>query len=351
MEIKRPVIEKIKDLGARYFPTQATLEVTHRCNASCEYCYLENRPSNEPSTEQIKSIIDKINDAGILTMNMTGGEPFIREDIIEILEHIISKNFFSTTILSNGSIIDEHHVKFLISVHEYLGYIRFSVFSHDHTIHDKYVGVPGALQNILTQGHALMSHGIQVHCMLNLLDINVNEIQQSIQFFESEGFVTQLSFTKLLTSPHLSSILQSEISRKFFDNFINNLPIELQNGYREAFCKYVSGEKKRGMCDKLKNAISVDCYGNIRPCTSFRNLIIGNVLTDSRPIHTILENSSIYKSIRAISKNDIPKCRNCKYKTYCLVCLGEMHTERGDFAIPPAQTCHYALALDNEVLA
>ena len=93
--------------------------ITGNCNLKCKHCY-RSEGNAEPLAyeqviqviEQYKSLLKRYNDKhGIKRrghINITGGEPFIRKDIKQILRYLGSnKEFFSYGILSNGSFIDK----------------------------------------------------------------------------------------------------------------------------------------------------------------------------------------------------------------------------------------------------
>lgn len=75
-------------------PVVADLFITTRCNASCHYCYTDKSISiiEELSTGQWKNLIDELIKRGCRMINLMGGEPLLRTDFAEILEHIISHN-------------------------------------------------------------------------------------------------------------------------------------------------------------------------------------------------------------------------------------------------------------------
>lgn len=81
------------------------IEVTHACNQHCKHCYLNGGINNkiaEMSTEQIKKIITDFRQQGGRYIILTGGEPIVRNDIFEILDHIealeIPFNFASNSL-------------------------------------------------------------------------------------------------------------------------------------------------------------------------------------------------------------------------------------------------------------
>ena len=76
-----------------------------RCNLRCEGCYaFEYRRSGELTTEEFDDVIRQCKDLGIYFFTISGGEPFVREDLLDLLdEH--NDTFFQ--IYTNGTLIDD----------------------------------------------------------------------------------------------------------------------------------------------------------------------------------------------------------------------------------------------------
>ena len=68
--------------------------ITHRCNARCQMCFnyrnLNTGASQELSTSEIKSICHNL--GSLILLQCTGGEPFLKEDLFEILNIFASKS-------------------------------------------------------------------------------------------------------------------------------------------------------------------------------------------------------------------------------------------------------------------
>lgn len=93
------------------------ISLTNRCNLHCGYCCTEsgNFISNEMSFEDIKKIIDNvISYLKPQNINLSGGEIFIRDDIYEIIDYIKSKFKGSLAISTNGTLIKEEKIDFLV---------------------------------------------------------------------------------------------------------------------------------------------------------------------------------------------------------------------------------------------
>lgn len=90
------------------FPLRVMFELTYRCNFKCKHCYVpySYRKKGELITEEVFFILDQLKDIGCLYLGFTGGEPFIRKDIIEILWYAKKKGF-QVILYTNASLINE----------------------------------------------------------------------------------------------------------------------------------------------------------------------------------------------------------------------------------------------------
>ncbi|MBP1357522.1 MAG: radical SAM protein, partial [Sulfolobus sp.] len=94
---------KTQILKNPFNPIYATFKVTSRCNLHCTFC----NPSyysgelGEGSTETIKKIIDNLRDSPIAVLSFEGGEPTLRNDILELLEYAHDGSFY-VMLTTNG---------------------------------------------------------------------------------------------------------------------------------------------------------------------------------------------------------------------------------------------------------
>ncbi|NMA51286.1 MAG: dephospho-CoA kinase [Mollicutes bacterium] len=92
---------------------KAIWEITHKCNYGCSYCIFSCKTNSavkeELTTEECFHVIDELVKNGFKHLKITGGEPFIRKDILDILKYA-SKNLI-TDISTNASLITVDIVK------------------------------------------------------------------------------------------------------------------------------------------------------------------------------------------------------------------------------------------------
>jgi MoaA/NifB/PqqE/SkfB family radical SAM enzyme len=68
-------------------PAVIAISPTMRCNYNCRGCYSRDRIShNELSPQELDSLLSEAEEMGVLSIVVTGGEPFLRDDIIELME-------------------------------------------------------------------------------------------------------------------------------------------------------------------------------------------------------------------------------------------------------------------------
>jgi len=84
------------------------LHLTDRCNLACRHCLVSSGPAGERGldTEAVSSIIRQARDLGADTFYLTGGEPLVRPDIMDLLRIITVEHGATAVVLTNGTLLD-----------------------------------------------------------------------------------------------------------------------------------------------------------------------------------------------------------------------------------------------------
>ncbi|WP_217959921.1 radical SAM protein [Acutalibacter muris] len=89
------------------FPIFAHISLTDRCNLNCPYCYAKDgKHLVEMSTTDVMDLINICDQNGVFSITWTGGEPFMRDDLLDILAEANKRNIYQS-ILTNGTYIPE----------------------------------------------------------------------------------------------------------------------------------------------------------------------------------------------------------------------------------------------------
>ncbi|MBN1307182.1 MAG: radical SAM protein [Chitinispirillaceae bacterium] len=336
--------QKFKQLRDRGFPANAAIELTRRCNLRCDYCFVTPCPS-ELSTAQVFDALDRLADAGIISLILTGGEPFLRGDIIAILDYIVKKRFFDTAILSNGTVLTRDHIDFLRDYADFFGFLRFTFFSHHASLHDAFTGVQGSFDRTLAAADALQTAGVRTMVIINLTEANIDTIDETKAFFYDRGFTVHIGSTKINATEHIRTAYAPTTTKRFYKKYLSLTVGDGVEIMRKRFEENLGDDPFEDLlCEKLFGMVTILANGDIVPCPSFRNHTISNIIIDNRSIDEIIHTSDLYRELRALKRSHLEQCRECRFKRFCILCPGMMYSENGSWKKPMQQTCNYAHA-------
>lgn len=302
-------LEIYKLLEEHRVPFKAHIELTGNCNLNCYYCYAKGlRKQQDLTTEQLKKIIDSLYDAGVIILEITGGEPLIRKDFIEILRYINKKGFI-VNLFTNALNINEEILSELKNGRTSL--ISTSLLAPDSEKCDELTGVKGSFERIINSIKLIKNSGIpyRVACCITNENINLYEeyekIRKKYKFKIIYGIDVDPTYNGL---ENVKDFRLSENDAQRLKKIINveNITIkDLLPEYR---------------CNAGKNKLCISNNGDFLICYKYRE-VIGNIVKDdfsklwsSPKIQEILNNK--------FKKED--KCKKCEITEYCYYCPGIM---------------------------
>jgi Predicted Fe-S oxidoreductases len=122
--------------------------VTGFCNLKCRHCYMESpsgRYGELPFQDMVR-LIEQFEQANVLEVSLTGGEPFMRKDILDIVTLLAKKKIWLSQIYSNGLLITEEHLQEINN----LGFSPSFQISFDGVgAHDQMRGTQGIEQTVI----------------------------------------------------------------------------------------------------------------------------------------------------------------------------------------------------------
>lgn len=149
---ERSVAGFIRDGSGRAnrFPQGIVYESTMRCNLHCEFCYvgdllnLEGEWREEMPLEAIRRAFPERDG---LQVNLTGGEIFMRKDIMDVLDVFARKKYVCGYLTTNGTIIDDARADALaeLALRGFLKHISVSI-DGPGDLHDAARGVKGTFE-------------------------------------------------------------------------------------------------------------------------------------------------------------------------------------------------------------
>ena len=158
--------------------------ITQRCNLRCKHCYAAGTPdvSRELTTAECKRAIDGFAAFGCPVVLFSGGEPFVRPDLLELAAYAREKGrrvVFST----NGTLITPDIAAQIKAIGA--SYVGISIDGVRET-HDAFRGVAGAYDRSLAAIRACREAGVKVGLRVTLTHANVREIPAIFRLMREE---------------------------------------------------------------------------------------------------------------------------------------------------------------------
>lgn len=162
--------------------------LTNRCNLKCIYCGRNENKDNSCSKLEISANewIEIFKDAmsvGLKKVNMTGGEIFCRQDVIEIIERTISLGL-DVSIETNGTIITEEQISYLAKLKDHLS-ISISLDGIKKETNDLTRG-EGSFDRTFKTINLIKKYGIPLRIITVLSKNNYDEIPQLAKTIHEE---------------------------------------------------------------------------------------------------------------------------------------------------------------------
>ena len=295
-------------------PISVTIELLTKCNVNCRHCYIPEHKSDGLSYEKVLEIFAQIRELGVINVSLTGGEIFLRKDILNIVE--VARSYgFRVFLLSNGTLLNEEIVQKLSKCN--VAEFSTTLFSMNPKIHDYITRQTGSHEKLLKNLQCLKKYDIPVKIKMPLMSVNANCIDSVKDYADYNGFeykVSPIIYPKSdgNSDPTLYRISDRQLSQvlKKTDKIgrISNLQ-----------------KSDNVPCKALFYAFSIDANGDVYPCNSFFYKV-GNIYQNT--IQYIWNESEALKTIHSITTEDLFECKNCKVQEFCDRCPGMVWTEK-----------------------
>ena len=307
-------------------PISVQIELTHHCNLHCIHCYLSEKDSeNVPNLLFLKKLFHQLKGAGTLFLTLTGGEPLLYSNLVNVLDIAVLQCGFSTTIFTNGTIMRKDW-KDIISKYS-LKEIHVSLYSLHSDIHDEITGVQGSQRLTLNFIKQLLDTGIRVVIKSPLFRQTIEEAPSLLEYVKELG--AEWFGGPLITPRDDGDMFPTTMraTRKqiisYFQKIEDSFSIK-GDIFQDVFGS--TGDSPLA-CLALSNSCFIDVNGDLYPCSQVRRKI-GNVFKNQ--FEKLWHESLVLERIREVRMNDLKKCSKCKIITYCSRCPGLADLERGD---------------------
>lgn len=298
------------------------IELTSLCNERCIHCYIphENRTNDMP-LELYDDVLRQASEMGVLGITLSGGEPLLHKDFLEILKHT-KKYDFSIGILSNMTLLNDEILYEMKSAH--ISIVGISLYSMDSEIHDKITQAPGSHKKTIHAIEKLIANDIpiQIHCPI--MRQNKTSYKDVLRWATDRKISAVPDYVMMARYDRSNDNLDNRLRLDEIEPLVRDI-LSGDKAYRERICRAdFDAALSRDVCDEpicgvCISAISMVANGNLYPCAGWQSFVLGNI--KERSLRDIWDNAEPVQYLRGIRKKDFPDCIKCQDRNFCAMCL------------------------------
>lgn len=315
----------------------ATIELTNICNFKCKHCYLSDSEKNFLDTSFVKRILDELKDLGCVMLLLTGGEPFLHPDFIDIYIYAKKKGFI-ITVYTNGSYLNKDNIEIFKKYKPYL--IEISLYGIDSKSYSNFTQVDDSFTKVKNALNLLNDNNINFRLKTMLIKHTYPYIDEmksiankySVQFRWDSYIIPTLNGGIDILSEHLlddetmSSAILNDIDRKKLIVSKMCLPKETITG---------NEKKKLYICDAGKTNIFISADAKLSMCVIAREPYFELKTTSLKEAW-----DKLYEYSETPMPQDHP-CFNCEKINICRYCPAKFKLETGTI-YPVSRYCKIA---------
>ena len=314
--------------------TSVMFELTYRCSEKCIHCYNEGATRNddeistrgnreELAIDDYKRIIDELYEQGLIKVCLTGGDPFSKSFVWELIDYLYNKGIAFDVFTNGQGIVND--VERLANFYPRL--VGVSIYSGIAEVHDYITRIKGSWEKSMAVVRQLSALGVPMNLKCCVMRPNVKSYYLVADIAKQYGAVPQFEIS--ITN----SIEGDRCASKYLRMTKEQLEIVLRDDnvplYVGKEAPNFGGQPKpmdMNPCGAGVNSLCITPEGNTIPCCAFHTLF-GNSKDDS--ISSILNDSKELSYWRRLTLNDYEECGCYDYCSYCNLCPGNNFIEHG----------------------
>lgn len=322
----KPVDGRSRITGSRDYesPSHFMIELTDRCNLRCAHCYRNSSPecSQYIPTHKLLNIIDQMKENGISTIELTGGEPTLRPDFLQIFEHCTNR-FATVALITNGWFIDNNLARFIGKKEHVI--VQIDLDGAYAAAHDRLRGKPGAFLRALNAACAMKRHNVRFRIAMNVYAGNFDSIADTAMLAREVG-ASWFSFSPVVD---LGRGRSADIIH--FDQMaqLGRIANELEAEYGKDFIRgadeqLLQRSKEEGNCGAGWRSLVLGPNGHVRPCVMVDpdSMSMGNLIDTEYKDFLKAFNGSFFRHLKAPGPE---YCSDCPHLKYCMGCFARTH--------------------------
>ncbi len=314
---------------------------TSRCNLKCMHCYADAgaKKAGELTNQEAMEFIDDLASINVPVLLLSGGEPMLREDIIELIAYAKSKRMH-VSLSTNGTLIDGEIAEKLAEVG--VDYVGVSLDGAEET-NDRFRGLKGAFKRALKGIENAASAGILTGIRFTVTKFNLRDVPDVIDLVV-ENEIPRFCLYHLVPSGRADFNIDIDLKeRRELMEFLFRISLELRDNKEKTEILTVDNpadgvffyQKMKEMDENLaEHALEflkyrggdssgfriadVDMFGNVHPNQFWFDHTCGNIRERKFSEIWLKPDDDLLIKLREKERYIRGKrCGKCSYKSVC----------------------------------
>jgi len=326
---------------------QVQIEITGRCNMSCQHCRAAHQPKHDMSIEQIVKIIRFARQfsPNYKEVILSGGEPLMHHNFADVLRQVRNNGGEFITLTTNGSLLTKEHLALINDLSFQRFVLSVSLDNLDPVKHDEFRAHKNAFPKAVNALRLVAESGLTnvVASMRSTIQASqIGEMESMVRFAKDIG-CKRVSFSAIhpagkaierddlwMTKEQKMAFIQEiyRLKTVFPElNVTTNDPLKcLLRGKNDLG---ENGELVFDGCGAAAITFNVNSDGTMTPC-ALLNIPMMNIfpLSIEEMTENYRENSIVRNMLTMKLKG---KCGSCQMKYQCGGCRARALIQKGDY--------------------
>jgi AdoMet-dependent heme synthase len=343
----RMIIQISEEEACEVLLEHAQLGVTGICNMACQHCRASDELGVELSTQTVQNILDFVtaNSCEKYSLTISGGEPFARADLVELVDIATSHPISRLTITTNGSLCTRAVLEKLVRCASKVEIVlQVSIDSANAPEHDSFRNFPGAFSTAVDSIRLSQEVGLITTVRSTIRKGATSSMRPLAELAVSLG-VSEIAFGAVVPFGRAATgdlCMPSTEKRKFLEEVVNlrgrlagGISIASEDPLMCALEYETVGlrddgddEQALGGCTAGINTFNVTAEGIVTPCAVLPLQILNANGKSGGEIEEEYRESPVVK--RLLLRSFAGKCGSCRLKNVCGGCRAIPFSRHGD---------------------
>ena len=335
-----------ESVAAEGVVSSVMFELTYNCSEKCIHCYNPGATRNdkeishrgdrdELQLNDYKRIIDDLCDHGLVKVCLSGGDPFSKPFVWEIIDYLYQKEIVFDVFTNGQRIVNE--VERLADYYPRL--VGLSIYSGIPEEHDTITRILGSWERSMKVAKQLSELAVPMNIKCCVMQPNLHNYYLVADLAFKLGAQPQFEINICDSNEGDTCARQLRLTEEQLQVVLRDNNISLYVGPEAPNFGGQPRQMDGVACGAGETSFCITPEGNLQPCCSFplsfgnlKNNSLSEILTDNKPLqqwqkHTLL---------------DFTECGRHEYCAYCNLCAGNGQMEHSDWRKPAENCCYMA---------